>query len=264
MASDVRTKVEMCERCTKHKAPPEKAAQLVNIKISHALELACMDFLSLEPDRSKTKDILVITDHFTKYAIAVPTPNQKAKTVARCLWENFFVHYGIPQKIYSDQGPDFESWTIKELCALVGIQKVRTTPYHPRSNPVERFNRTLLDMLGALSEQEKTHWKDSVKPLVHAYNCTRNDTTGYAPYELMFGHQPRLPVDLPFGLPVSKTCLNHSEYVKHLKENLEKSYQLTSKNAEKMMQRNKTWFDQAVPTSKLDIGDQVLVRNVRL
>lgn len=148
----------------------------------------------------------------------MPTPNQKAKTVALCLWENFFVHYGIPQKIHSDQGPDFKSQTIKELCALTGIQKIRTTPYHPRGNPVERFNRTLLDMLGTLFEHEKVHWKDFVKPMVHAYNCTKHDTTGFSPYELMFGRQPRLPVDLAFGLPISKPCHNHSEYVKYLKK----------------------------------------------
>lgn len=174
------------------------------------------------------------------------------------------MHYGIPQKSHSDQGPDFESRTIKELCALTGIQKIRTTPYHPRGNPVERFNRTLLDMLGTLSEHEKVHWKDFVKPLVHTYNCTKHDTTGFAPYELMFGRQPRLPVDLAFGLPVSKHCHNHSEYVKHLKENLEKSYHLASKNAEKIMQKNQTRFDQTVTASELNVGDRALVRNVRL
>ncbi|KAJ8396464.1 hypothetical protein AAFF_G00017700 [Aldrovandia affinis] len=52
-----------------------------------------MDFLSLEPDRSNTKDILVITDHFTKYAVAIPTRNQKAQTVAKCLWDNFLVTF---------------------------------------------------------------------------------------------------------------------------------------------------------------------------
>lgn len=71
-----------------------------------------MDFLS-EPDLSKTKDIPVITDHFTKYAVAVPTPNQKAKTVAKCLWDNFLAHYRISEKLLCDQGPDFESRIIK-------------------------------------------------------------------------------------------------------------------------------------------------------
>uniref|UniRef100_A0A3B3CR12 Gypsy retrotransposon integrase-like protein 1 n=1 Tax=Oryzias melastigma TaxID=30732 RepID=A0A3B3CR12_ORYME len=136
MTADVINKIKTCERCVKRKTLPQRAAPLVNIKTTHPLELVCMDFLSVEPD-GRTKDILVITDHFTKYAVAVPTPNQKARTVARCLWDNFFVHYGIPEKLHSDQGTDFESKTIRELCVVAGIHKIRTTPYHPRGNPVE-------------------------------------------------------------------------------------------------------------------------------
>lgn len=83
-----------------------------------------MDFLSLEPDRSNTKDILVITDHFTKYVVAIPTPNQKARTVAKPLWDSFIVHYGFPECLHCDQGPDFESKTIKELCDISGKKKV--------------------------------------------------------------------------------------------------------------------------------------------
>ncbi|KAL7868574.1 hypothetical protein SRHO_G00099580 [Serrasalmus rhombeus] len=143
MANDVEKKIKSCSRCVHRKALPEKAAPLVNIQVTRPLELVCMDFLSIEPDRSSTKDVLVITDYFTKYAVAIATPNQKARTVAKCLWESFIVHYGFPEKLHSDQGPDFESKTIQELCELAGIHKVRTTPYHPRGNPVERFNRTL-------------------------------------------------------------------------------------------------------------------------
>lgn len=135
MAIDVERKVKTCGRCVRRKAQPERAAPLVNINTTRPLELLCMDFLSLEPDRSGTKDILVITDHFTKFAVAIPTPNQKARTVAKCLWENFMVPYGIPEKLHSDQGPDFESRTIKELCQVAGIHKVRMTPYHPRVTP---------------------------------------------------------------------------------------------------------------------------------
>lgn len=114
MALDVEKKVRTCGRCVRRNALPEKAALLVNINTTRPLELLCMNFLSLEPDSSGTKDILVITDHFTKFAVAIPTSNQKARTVAKCLWDNFIVHYGFPERLHSDQGPDFESRTIKE------------------------------------------------------------------------------------------------------------------------------------------------------
>lgn len=264
MADAVERKIKTCERCIRRKSPPQRAAPLVNIQTSRPMELVCMDFLSVEPDSSNAKDILVITDHFTKYAIAIPTKDQKARTVARCLWDNFLLHYGFPEKLHSDQGPDFESRTIQELCKVAGIRKVRTTPYHPRGNPVERFNRTLLQMLGTLENDKKAHWKEFVKPLVHAYNCTKNDVTGYSPYEMMFGRQPRLPVDLAFGLPVNDSFQSHSQYVKSLKDRLEESYQLATRNAMKVAERNKRRFDRNVVASALDVGDRVLVRNVRL
>ncbi|KAG1925816.1 interleukin-1 receptor accessory protein-like 1-A [Pimephales promelas] len=264
MSQAVEKKIKTCERCVRRKRPPDRAAPLVNIQTSRPLELVCMDFLSLEPDRSNTSNILVITDHFTKYAVAVPTQNQTAHTVAKCLWENFLVHYGFPEKLHSDQGPDFESRTIKELCHVAGIHKIRTTPYHPRGNPVERFNRTLLQMLGTLENEKKSRWKEFVKPLVHAYNCTRNDTTGYAPYELMFGRLPRLPVDLAFGLPAESPAKSHSQYIKDLKERLRESYEIAKKNSAKIAKRNKGRFDKRVIDSTLEVGDRVLVRNVRL
>lgn len=178
----------------------------------------------MEPDGRGTKNILVITDHLTKYAVAVPTADQKVRTVAKALWNNFFIHYGFPERLHSNQGRDFESTLIKELCLLLGIKKTRTTPCHPLGNPVERFNHTLLEMLGTLEEEDKVKWRDFVQPLVHAYNCTKNDTTGFSPYKLMFGRQPCLPIDIAFGLnPEGYSKVPHSENVKSLGENLQES-----------------------------------------
>ncbi|XP_038138822.1 uncharacterized protein LOC119782106 isoform X2 [Cyprinodon tularosa] len=145
------------------------------------------------------------------------------------------------------------------------MKKSRTTPYHPRGNPVERFNRTLLNMLGTLEMKQKSKWREYVKPLVHAYNCTRNEVTGFTPYELMFGRCPRLPVDLAFGLPIrEQSSISHSEYVKNLQSSLRESYKLASENALKSAAKNKIRFDQKVTPCSLEIGDRVLVRNIRL
>ena len=119
-------------------------------------------------------------------------------------------------------------------------------------------------MLGTLENKDKSHWREFVKPLVHAYNCTRNDVTGFTPYELMFGRQPRLPVDLAFGLPVSSPPKSHSHYVHDLKDRLEESYRVAIENSSKIAQRNKLRFDKRVIESTLESGDRVLVRNVRI
>lgn len=141
----------------------------------------------------------------------------------------------------------------------------RTTPYHPRGNPVERFNRTLLDLLGTLEDKRKEEWRKYVRPLVHAYNCTKNDATGEAPFLLMFGREPRLPIDLCFGISSqghnSKT---HSQYVRDLKKRLRHAYELASRNAEKRQLLNKRRWDAKVTALPLEVGDRVLVRNLSL
>lgn len=264
MAQYVEEKCKTCERCIRRKSRAQKAAKLVNIKVSGPLELICIDFLSLEPDSRDIRNILVITDHFTKYAQAYPTRDQTAKTVAIMLWENFICHYGFPRRIHSDQGACFESELVTELCKLSGV-KSRTTPYHPRGNPVERFNRTLLDLLGTLEDKKKDEWRKYVRPLVHAYNCTRNDATGEAPFLLMFGRQPRLPIDLCFGIsPQGHNPATHSHYVRELKKRLRHAYQLASNNAEKRQLLNKRRWDAKVTALPLEVGDRVLVRNLSL
>lgn len=115
-----------------------------------------------------------------------------------------------------------------------------------------------------MTRKTKPTGVDFVKPLVHAYNCTKNEVTGFTPYELMFGRQPRLPVDLAFGLPINNLQQSHSQYVKNLKSQLEESYQVATCNALKMADRNKTRFDKRITESTLEVGDHVLVRNVRL
>lgn len=89
MMQYIETKCRACERCLRQKSRAQRATELVNIKVSGPLELVCMDFLPLESDSRDTRNILVITDHFTKYVQAYPTRDQTAKTVAMVLWENF-------------------------------------------------------------------------------------------------------------------------------------------------------------------------------
>lgn len=99
-----------------------------------------MDSLTIEPDSRNISNVLVVTDHYTRYAQAFATKDQRASTVAKVLWEQYFVHYGLPKRVHSDQGRDFESQLIHELLSMLGIKESRTTPYHPQGDPQpERF-----------------------------------------------------------------------------------------------------------------------------
>ena len=178
----IKERVQSCGRCIRRKTTPSKFAHLVNITTTAPMELVCIDYLSLERSKGGFENILVITDHFSRFAQAIPTRNQSAQTTAKALFENFFVHYGFPAKLHSDQGANFESKVIRKLCEIAGIQKTRTTPYHPMGNGmVERFNQTLMNMLGTLSEKQKSDWKAHVPSLTHAYNAAVHESTGFRP-----------------------------------------------------------------------------------
>ena len=82
-------------------------------------------------------------------------------------------------------------------CVRWQMSKSCTTPYHQKGNSVaERFNSTSLNMLGSLDPKRKTDLKSKVGSLVHAYNCKKHDSTGFAPYFLMFGRHTGIAVDL--------------------------------------------------------------------
>ena len=135
--------VNKCQNCLKRKANHD-VAPLQPIIASQPMELVHIDFLSIEPSKGNIENVLVITDHFTRYAQAYASKTQTAQATAKLLWENFIRHYGFPEKFLSDQGRNFESELISELCKLAQIEKVHTTPYHPMTNgQCERFNPTL-------------------------------------------------------------------------------------------------------------------------
>ncbi|MEW8088656.1 MAG: DDE-type integrase/transposase/recombinase, partial [Candidatus Thiodiazotropha endolucinida] len=211
-------------------------------------------------------NVLVITDHFSRYAQAFPTKNQTARTTAKVLFDQFIVHYGFPARIHSDQGQNFESKLIQELCLIAGVEKSHTTPYHAMGNgQVERFNQTLLQMLGTLEEYQKSDWKAHVPTLVHAYNATIHDSTGYSPYFLMYGRHPRLAIDAFLGLsPDALSATRQTEFVRKLQERLHFAYQTAQKSAQKSAAKHKANYDLNVRNSALKPGDRVLVRNVGL
>ena len=180
------------------------------------LELVHLNYTSIESTMELNKppvvkNVLVKTDHFMRYALAVVTKDQMAKTVAKVFYECFIAVFRAPTKLLSDRGANFMSALVEELCSAFGIQKCRTTAYHAQCNgQVECFHQTLFHMIGKLSHDKKAQWEQHLPELLQAYNSTRSVVTGYLLHYLMFGRRPHLPVDYYFP---TVSAYKHSRHV---------------------------------------------------
>ena len=104
--------------------------------------------------------ILMVIDQFTKWVEAFAIPNQSAETIADVVLNEYFSRFGIPLNIHTDQGKNFDGSLMNAVCEKLKITKTRTTPYHPSSNgQVERYNRTLLQMIRCYVDKEHSEWE---------------------------------------------------------------------------------------------------------
>ena len=213
MSHDIRKFIRQCDQCIRLKKPKEQE-KLYPIMATYPLELIHLDFLTIGGKDDPMKNILVMTDHFTRYVQCHVTKRQTALTVAKVLVNQFFTTYGWPDKILTDRGTSFENYLFHEICQMAKILKLRTGSYRPQTNgQCERFNKTLLNMLGTLPNSAKKKWQDWIPTLVHLYNCTTSSVTGFSPYFLIYGSQPHLLIDLEYDS--YSDCKSYADKLQH-------------------------------------------------
>ena len=152
---DVTNWCRSCKTCVSRKDPPRRPrAPLTNMKAGYPLQIIATDIICPFPTSAEgNKYILVASDYFTRWVEAYAIPNLEATTVTQKLTKEFLLWFGPLEQLHVDQGRNFESSVIAEICNTLGIVKTRTTPYHPQLDGlVERLNRTIINMLALATE----------------------------------------------------------------------------------------------------------------
>ena len=207
--------------------------------------------------------ILTLMDYATRYPEAVPLKNIDAVSVAEALF-NIFTRVGFPREMLTDRGTQFMSEVMQEVNRLMSVRHLTTTPYHPSCNGlVEKFNGTLKQMLKKMAEERPTDWDRYIDALLFAYREAPHDSTGFSPFELLYGREVRGPLMILRELwtnedtdPETKTTY---QYVMDLREKLENTCQLVQEQLKKSHSLYREQYNKKAKSRSFKIGDEVLL-----
>lgn len=263
---DVRDWCRHCDTCASRRGPSRTTrAPMGQYLVGAPLERIAIDVLGPLPETEiGNKYLLIAQDYFTKWVEAYALPNQEAVTVAEVLVREFVSRFGVPMVLHSDQGRNFESAVFSEMCALLGVEKTRTTPLHPQSDGmVERFNRTLESQLSKFVNVHHRDWDQYVPLLLMAYRTSTHESTKCTPAMMMMGRDLRLPVDLLMGRPVEEPTTLATDYAANLQRRLEQVHEFVRPQLKLTSDRMKERYDILQNAEPLEEGSAVWLYNPR-
>jgi hypothetical protein len=189
---------------------------------------------------------------------AYALPNQRAEMIAQTFVHEFIARFGCPLQMQIDQGRNFESELISEVCKLLQITKTRATPFHPSANGlVEQMNATLEKMILSFIDKNHKDWDLYLPLLMAAYRSTVHPATGYTPNMMMLGREVHLPVDIIFPIPQMAVPENAVEYVSELRSRLERCYHFGRQHLKQASERQKRNYDTRIKEASYKPGDLV-------
>ena len=242
--ADVDKWCKSCKTCQERKDPTSKnTAPLTNIETGDGpFEKVALDILKLPPTSRGYRYLLVIQDYFSKWVEAFPLRRTEAPSIAQCMLNGWVSRFGCPYSVLSDQGPEFESHLFRCLNETLGVKKLRTTTYHPRTDGmVERGNRSILDILSKYTNQEKD-WDLRIPLVLFAIRTSEHATTGFSPFRLTYGREAKLPWDICYGL-APNTPLPYVDWVAERKKEMSKIFQLVKETTRRNQMHQKNFFD---------------------
>ena len=252
-----------CPECQKVSLWYRGVAALVPLAIVDVpFEKIAMDIVGPLPrSQNGNRYILVVCDYATRWPEVMPLKSIDAEHVAEELMA-LFSRVGVPREILTDQGTNFTLNLLAEIYRLLHIKPIRTSHYDPQTDGlVKRFNQTLKAMLRKAATEEGKDLDKLVPYVLFAYREVPQASTGFSPFELVYGRAVRGPLDvLKESWEVgSKSSESVISYILSVQERLEKMAELASENLGKAQKVQKKWYDQNARQREFMVGDNVLV-----
>ena len=219
-------------------------------------------FGPLTRTKAGNKYVLVLVDYTSKWPEAYALRNVTTETVGKCLID-MTARVGIPEEILTDNGSNFVSKTMREYCTTMGIEQIKTSPYHPQTDGmVERFNATLKRLLRKITQNPKVEWDECLPYVLWAYRGTVHKTTGFSPYQMSYGRPMRMPPDQMVRYWRGKEEQGQNttiEFVETLKANIQVVRDLAYEKEIKEKESQKFSHDRKSVVRNFDVGEYVLV-----
>ena len=268
MCADIRRYCRSCDRCQKvyprgrvKKAPLGKLP-LVGVPF----ERVAVDLIGpiIPASEEGHRFVLVMVDYATRYPEAVPLKSTDSVHVAEALL-GMWARVGIPKEVLSDRGTQFVSDVMKQVHRLYAIRGLTTTPYHAQCNGlVERFNGTLKTMLKKLCDEKPNTWHRYIAPCLFAYREVPQTSTGFSPFELLYGRTVRGPMavlrELWTGEQGEEREDEHAAtYVVDLRNRIEETCKIVQENLTRASDKYKMHFDKKAVRRELKPGEEVLL-----
>jgi len=266
MESDIAAWITTCTQCTQRKlTSPRINTKLKSIEVVAPFELIACDCLTVPTSRSGKTSIVVFMDALTKYPEAFAVSDIKATTIADLLLNEVIPRHGAPRRFLMDQGSNFTSSLVAQICHLLSIQKIFTSPYHPQCDGmVERYNRTLLNTLSKMSSADPAAWERLLPFALFAYRATPQASTGVSPFMLLYGREPFFALDAQVlqGIKFDPdSTVTMERYLANLVDTMQNLQRTAIDNIKVAQQRQADAYNKNVDTRVFNVHDIVYLNN---
>jgi hypothetical protein len=270
MGDDIKAYIKSCDTCQRRQRPM-KTEPLHPLKVGQPFDRLGMDIVGPLPlTKNGNQYIVVATEYLTKWPEARALPDAKATSVVSFFYEDIICRHGCPRELLTDQGTHFVNALLDALCNRLGVKHRLSTAYHPQTNGlVERFNRTLCDMLAKYSSEYQQDWDVFLPSALFAYRTIRQNTTQYEPFYLTYGRDAVIPIELSLpSYPNEENSLEefgrlYFERLRLLIGKISEDRQNARSNIERSQAKQARHHDKKVKDHQYRIGDKVLLKDFR-